>query len=165
MNSETVVRNEVTGWGQHWVEVLRMGAEVNRERWLEAAPQGAVPAEAMHLVRWGMRHEAGMDVWRLLMRWPAREWVKLDEQLAKEVGRSEVVLWYIEDQTIREAAARAAWVWRRRRAEDGAKPERVLVAKLPSGAPGEFELEELEKPVRVRMEAAAWVPKGYLVMV
>lgn len=155
MNGETVVRNEVTAFGQHWVEVMRMGAPVEAGRWMEAAP-----VEAMHLVRRWARHEAGVDIHRLYMWWPAREWMKLTAPVAKLAGTEAVVLWYIEDQTLREAAARAAWVWRRRRK---CEPARVLVAKLPTGAPETFGLDDCPEVI-VRLERAAWVPRGYLVI-
>lgn len=156
MSDERVVRDEVTRFGQHWVEVMRMGARVEREAWVER-----IPVEALHLARWFERDEQGVGVWRLYLRWPAREMVRLEAWQAGELGVKEAAVWYIEEgQSLRNALENASaclWLARER------LPGRCLAQALPAGAPGEVRLEDWPETV-VKLETAVWAPKRFLVV-
>jgi len=151
MSAETLVRDEVTMYGQHWLEVLRMGAPVDRDAWMDRVPVGA-----RHLMKSWERHEKEMDIYRYYLWWPVRELVrvKLDGTV------KEVVVWFIEPgQTIRNAAINAAaemWLERER------WPEMLWLWHVPDGAPKRVPLDVPE--VELEVQEAVWAPKGYVVV-
>lgn len=149
MSAETLVRDDITRCGQHWIEVLRMGQPVDVNNWIER-----VPLAVRHLMKSWQRHETALDVYRLYMHWPVRELVRV------KIGDvdKEVVVWCIEPgQTIRGASLNAAaelWM------ERGRWPEHLWLWKVPEGAPKMVELPEGSMEV---MEAQ-WAPTGYVVV-
>lgn len=154
MSLETLVRDEVTGYGQHWVEVLRMGARVERGRWVER-----VPVAAWHLAACWERQEQPLDVYRFMLWWPAREMVRLDERAERVTGLKEIVLWYIEPgQTVRSAVYNAAATWW---LERECWPGRVYLGQLPSGAPNSVRLEDYPE-VELELVGVPWTPRHYL---
>jgi hypothetical protein len=171
MSAESLVRDEVTRFGQHWVEVMRMGGRVERERWL-----GRAPNASWHLVKaWEREEGNGLGVWRLYVWWPAREVVRLSGRLLdtsppgplpyeRGGGRDEVqaVLWFLEKgQNVRnglENAAACMWL------ELGRWPGRAYLGQMPKGAEERVELVD-EPGVAVELGVLPWVPKGYVLVV
>lgn len=154
MSYETVVRDEVTRMGQHWLEVLRVGAPVDGGRWWER-----VPNEAYHLARGYRYHEKALDLHRLYIRWPAREVVRLMDAQAVELGEATAAMWFVEPgQSLRAAVQQAAlclWLGTGRVARAAA------TRRLPDGAPDVVELEDGP----VRLGCAVWIPARYVVVV
>jgi hypothetical protein len=158
-NREVLVRDEVTRYGQHWMEILCMEGSVDRDRWIEQ-----VPFAALHLAKMGERHEAALGTHRLYLWWPAREVVRLDKHLAAKLGTNEAVLWYIDakmGETIRSATYNAAaefWCCCHKQ-----WPDRVFIQKRPVGAPDRFHLVDCPE-VCLTVEEAVWVPKGFVLV-
>jgi hypothetical protein len=158
MSAESLVRDEVTRFGQHYLEVLRMGGRVERERWF-----GRVPNASWHLATtWEREEGGGLGVWRLHVWWPAREVVRLMDWQKAELGTDRAVMWYLEKgQNVRnglENAAACLWL------ELGRWPGRAYLGQMPKGANERVELVD-EPGVSVELCVLPWVPKGYMLVV
>jgi hypothetical protein len=183
--NDVLVEDCLSRYGLHRVHVMRMGGQVERERWLEKAP--VYSQETLEVVE---RQERELGIWHLDLVWQAREAVIIDfgdveGDLTTEAQRAqrgnlgkrkvEAVMWWIGESwlepgkkaSVREAADWAAMeferVYKRR-------PGRLLVGAIGTGwgvKAGEALMVEgggLE-PVRLELAEEGWVPKGFVVVV
>ena len=157
MSEETLLVNDMTPYGLRRMHIIRMGAPVEKGRWVEQTP-----LEARELLEAFEQEDKTLGIWHLWLVWNARERVRLHGAPGLEDGK--VVLWWAlgRGQALRESIRYAAvaylgWFekW----------PEVVKVRKLPKGAPEEVELYEDENEcVKARLVEAQWAPKGVLIM-
>lgn len=154
---EKLVRDEVTRTGQHWIEVMRMGKKVEAEKWTTRAP-----LEVEGLVHAFERHEKALDVWRLYVRWPAREVVKVAG--AADIKGEEAVLWYLDKgQTVRNGMENAAATWWLR---TGTWPTTGWMWTEPPQ--NKMVLEDATRlegrELCLDLRCGLWVPKGYVLV-
>lgn len=151
----TVMRDEVSSYGQHWLEAMAMGRRPELAHWLERVPQASE-----HLARWRYYYEPTLDAWRLLVWWPAREFVRLGEKSARDFGTDSAVLWYLDGARVRDGLNNAAalmWLHGQR------LPGRIYLRSV-NGMPKQTELVDWPGKM-VEICLAEWVPQGYLLAV
>lgn len=153
MADESIVRDEVTRYGQHWLEVIRMGQPVDLAAWWDR-----VPLASLHLAKQMKYYEQKLDVHRVHLWWPAREPVRMVENGKNVVN---AVLWFIEPgDTVRCAAYNAAaeyWL----RFETW--PSSLLLRVLPKGAPDRLCLPD-EPNVQLSISISPLAPASYVLV-
>jgi hypothetical protein len=161
--SEVILSNDVSRLGLRRLHVVSP-KQVKRENWLARLPETAIDTlSVMDFM------ESELGVWHLHLWWEAREILPLNI----EGMICECVMWWIgkaygegdRPATLREAADLAASLWWMKK---GVWPGRCLVQKLPKAATADTEVgwglfAEGSGP-RVKLEEAAWVPKGFVVV-
>lgn len=102
MDDEKVLQNDLAGDGIRRLHIIRMGEQVDTQRWINLVPVAALPLLAKP--EWD---EPDLGIWHLLLAWRAREVVSL-AQLGMD---AEVVMWGIDRarrQPVRQAIDEAA---------------------------------------------------------
>lgn len=129
--SETVLENDLTGYGLRRVHVISMGGAVDPAPWAALANDD----ERSNLKGWRYVEEA-LDIHHLWLAWQARELVRLD-------GLGDVMLWYVDKgesvSFALDCASVAYWLATRQAPKEG------LAKSWPKGSPERY---------------TAWVPEG-----
>jgi hypothetical protein len=173
-----VVDNKISWQGFRWVHLLRMGGEID----VAEARGKYVTAEAVDVTvaRW---EEKELGAWHLSLCWPAREVIKLVGE-ASPAGEEEknpplppleekgvredhlAVMWWTGESlsgegkaSVRESIDLAGTLFKMRVGRD---PGRAWVKVLPRGATDKVMVEGVGDVV---LEARAWVPGGFVVVV
>lgn len=153
MEQEVMLENSMSREGVWTVHIIRMGQPVEVEPWLERVP--AMDFSTLETRRWvekdmGMHHLhlAGNVQDVIEMRWPNGD-------------RERAAFWWAKRTGLREAARQAAerfWI------AEGMEPGEVVVREIPKGAGKTLEVRALGKTAELRITAARWAPRGYVVV-
>ena len=168
MSDESVVVNDITRYGLRRVQVVRMGARVCREAWIEQ-----VPGEGREFLQVWERYESEVDVWHLWLWWNAREMVDLTPRPPSltlkergQEGKGEKNLagfWWLGGMPVRLGVDCAATMFRMAM---GRWPGVALVRDLPVGASEFVDVTDVggHAGPPVRLCAAGWVPGKFVVV-
>jgi hypothetical protein len=153
MDQEVLLENHISWEGVWVVHIIRMGAPVEVEPWLGRVP--AFDFSTLETRRWveegmGMHHLhlAGQIQDVIEMRWPNGD-------------KERAAFWWAKAAGMREAARQAAerfWI------AEGMEPGEVVVKDVPKGAGKTVEVRALGKALELRITAAKWAPRGYVVV-
>jgi hypothetical protein len=153
MDQEIMLENSMSREGVWAVHIIRMGAPVEVEPWLTRVP--AMDFSTLETRRWvesglGMHHLHLVgnlqDV--IEMRWPNGD-------------KERAAFWWAKRLGMREAARQAA---ERFYIAEGMEAGEVVVRDTPPGAGKTLEVEALGKVLELRITAARWAPRGYVVV-
>ena len=159
--SEVMVENDLTEFGLRRVHVMAMGKPVELDNYLEYIPVDALDAQQASY------QEEDTGTWHLWLYWSAREVVTLrigsphgDAGSARPVKAG---MWFVEKGgRMSWGIDLAATMYRLRL---GRWPERALVRKLPEGTPSTMRVADGSGETTLAVEAAAWVPEQFVVVV
>lgn len=162
--AEEIVEDVLTRYGLRRIHAISMGEAFSLQQWLARV---SVPAQyTVNVWRW---HEKALDIYHLVMVWKCREVVRITP--AQPTGRSgatpilqEAVMWWVDwkrGETIRRGIDEAAGLYMGMLDET---PNLALVKSIPKDREPFYRLEWQDGKAEIRIEAAGWVPDGFVVV-
>lgn len=164
-SEEILIENELSRYGLRTMHVMRMGAAVERGRWVDL-----VPVVCRDFLSVYAPVEAGLGVHHLYLWWPTRDVARFKYA---DGSTRDGVFWWIgksfydpsKTASIREAADFAAMTFEMAYHRDATQ---CLVGKILDGwkmKSGEgFEVEGEGRPIRLELVEEGWVPRGFVVV-
>lgn len=154
--SETLVLNDLTACGLRRMHIVRMGAPVQLDNWIDQ-----VPGEAINLLKVACTHEQDLDVHHLWMVWNAREMVNFILPDRQQVLGT---LWWIEKgESVRWSTDLAANLYV---LKTGRMPDQVWIRERPKAATDEIEVDITRQGViTLRLDTKLWIPTRFVIVV